>query len=66
MPDAENLDNDAFNMQLFSFTKSKKPQIINFSNENKLGEGGFGILYKVKVWYSIYFPTMLQKSRTRI
>ncbi|XP_024029349.1 cysteine-rich receptor-like protein kinase 19 isoform X1 [Morus notabilis] len=45
---AENLDNDAPNPQVFSFNKIKKAT-NNFSLENKLGEGGFGIVYKGKL-----------------
>ena len=55
-PDAGTLDSDARNLQVFSFSKIKEAT-NNFSNENKIGEGGFGILYKVKT--SIYFTTIL-------
>ena len=37
---------DATNLEVFSFDQIKGAT-NNFSNENKLGEGGFGIVYKV-------------------
>ena len=49
-PYDENLDRDTPNLQVFTFSNIKEAT-NNFSNENKLGEGGFGIVYKVS--YSI-------------
>ncbi|KAL5772802.1 hypothetical protein ACOSP7_012420 [Xanthoceras sorbifolium] len=46
---SENLDSDApNNLQVFSFANIKKAT-NNFSSENKLGEGGFGPVYKGKL-----------------
>ncbi|XP_062078310.1 cysteine-rich receptor-like protein kinase 4 [Humulus lupulus] len=44
-PETENVESDAQNLQVFSFSKIKVAT-NNFSNDNKLGEGGFGIVYK--------------------
>ncbi|XVF48463.1 hypothetical protein PTKIN_Ptkin03bG0192100 [Pterospermum kingtungense] len=41
-------DNGAHNIQVFSFT-SIKAATNNFSSENKLGEGGYGPVYKGKL-----------------
>ena len=45
--DAEDLDCDAPKLQVFSFEKIKE-DTNDFSNAKKLGEGGFGLAYKVK------------------
>lgn len=42
----EDLDNNASNLQEFSYT-TIKAATQNFSRENKLGEGGYGPVYKV-------------------
>ncbi|XP_044471759.1 receptor-like serine/threonine-protein kinase SD1-8 [Mangifera indica] len=41
----ENLNNDARKLQVFIFT-TIKAATNNFSNDNKLGEGGYGPVYK--------------------
>lgn len=41
-----NLDSDGHSLQVFSFAKIKRAT-NNFSSENKLGEGGYGPVYKV-------------------
>jgi len=46
LPDPEDLDNNASNLQEFSYT-TIKAATQNFSRENKLGEGGYGPVYKV-------------------
>ena len=64
-PDAENPDGDAPNLQVFSFSKIREAT-NNFSDENKLGKGGFGIVYKVMICFSTKMSTTLQKSTRRI
>ncbi|PON88528.1 Tyrosine-protein kinase [Trema orientale] len=44
--DAENLGSDSPNLQVFSFSKIREAT-NKFSDENKLGEGGFGLVYKI-------------------
>ena len=51
---AENLDNHASNLQVLSYTTVKNAT-DNFSSQNKLGEGGYGPVYKVI--YNIYMFT---------
>ena len=43
---AEDLNGNASNLQVFSYT-TIKAATNNFSSENKLGEGGYGPVYKV-------------------
>ena len=43
---AEDLNSNASNLQVFSYT-TIKAATNNFSSENKLGEGGYGPVYKV-------------------
>ncbi|GMN30037.1 hypothetical protein TIFTF001_049580 [Ficus carica] len=45
---AENLDNHASNLQILSYTTVKNAT-DNFSCQNKLGEGGYGPVYKGKL-----------------
>ena len=47
--DAKDLDSDAPKLQVFSFDKIKEAT-NDFSNANKLGEGGFGLVYKVQIF----------------
>lgn len=52
---SESFDSETRNLQAFSFAKLKAAT-SNFSIENKLGEGGFGPVYKVKFHdYSISY-----------
>ncbi|GMN47163.1 hypothetical protein TIFTF001_016344 [Ficus carica] len=46
--DPEDLDSDAPKLQVFSFDKIKEAT-NDFLNANKLGEGGFGLVYKGKL-----------------
>ena len=52
---AENFGSDASHLQVFKFANIKAAT-NNFSSANKLGEGGFGPVYKV---YNLY---MVNKS----
>lgn len=45
-PAAENFGSDASHLQVFKFANIKGAT-NNFSSANKLGEGGFGPVYKV-------------------
>lgn len=45
-PPTEPFGSDVPNLEAFSFAKIKAAT-NNFSSENKLGEGGFGPVYKV-------------------
>jgi len=46
----ESGDGDEMELPLFDFVAIEEAT-NNFSNENKLGEGGFGPVYKVKICY---------------
>ncbi|XP_024167064.1 cysteine-rich receptor-like protein kinase 7 isoform X2 [Rosa chinensis] len=45
VPSTDNFDSNAPNLQVFSYT-TIKAATNNFSSQNKLGEGGFGPVYK--------------------
>ncbi|XP_050374853.1 putative cysteine-rich receptor-like protein kinase 20 [Argentina anserina] len=45
VPSTDNFDSNSPNMQVFSYT-TIKAATNNFSSQNKLGEGGFGPVYK--------------------
>lgn len=50
---AENFDNHASNLQVLSYTTVKNAT-DNFSSQNKLGEGGYGPVYKVIQYIHVY------------
>ena len=51
-PGAENFGSDASHLQVFKFANIKAAT-NNFSSANKLGEGGFGPVYKVDNLYMV-------------
>lgn len=52
----ENLNYDANNLRVFTFTAIQEAT-DNFSSENKLGQGGYGPVYKV-IFFSLVISVM--------
>lgn len=54
------VDSDAPNLKVYRFS-SLKVATNNFSSENKLGEGGFGPVYKVTFGTCSKYNSMLRE-----